>query len=138
MAQLQPARGTPDLLPAQMRRHRRIIDTAREIAARYGFAEMSTPIFEFTEVFARPIGEATDIVAKEMYDFETKGGDRVALRPEFTASLCRAFVEHITPLAGDAGAARGVKDVPRDHHGERERDQDEQPVGLDEFHEPRL
>jgi len=66
MSSLQPVRGTQDLLPAQMRRHRAVVETARAIAARYGFEEMATPIFEFTEVFARPIGEATDIVAKEM------------------------------------------------------------------------
>jgi histidyl-tRNA synthetase len=94
MAQLQPARGTQDLLPAQMRRHRRIIDTAREIAARYGFAEMSTPIFEFTEVFARPIGEATDIVAKEMYTFVDRGGDEITLRPEATAGIVRAVISN--------------------------------------------
>ncbi|MBX6369470.1 MAG: histidine--tRNA ligase [Rhodospirillales bacterium] len=94
MAQLQPARGTQDLLPAQMRRHRRIIETAREIAARYGFAEMSTPIFEFTEVFARPIGEATDIVAKEMYTFVDRGGDEITLRPEATAGIVRAVISN--------------------------------------------
>lgn len=94
MAQLQPARGTQDLLPAQMRRHRRIIETAREIAARYGFAEMSTPIFEFTEVFARPIGEATDIVAKEMYTFVDRGGEEVTLRPEATAGIVRAVISN--------------------------------------------
>ena len=67
MPALQPARGTQDLLPEAARRHRRVSETARERAALYGFAEIATPIFEFTEVFARPIGEHTDIVAKEMY-----------------------------------------------------------------------
>ena len=64
MPALQPARGTQDLLPDTARRHRRVSETAREAAALYGFAEIATPIFEFTEVFARPIGEHTDIVAE--------------------------------------------------------------------------
>src|SRR3712207_3134492 len=67
MPALQPARGTQDLLPDLARRHRRVSKTARAAAALYGFAEIATPIFEFTEVFARPIGEHTDIVSKEMY-----------------------------------------------------------------------
>jgi histidyl-tRNA synthetase len=62
MPSLQPARGTQDLLPETMRRHRRVSETARAQAELYGFAEIATPIFEFTEVFARPIGEHTDIV----------------------------------------------------------------------------
>jgi histidyl-tRNA synthetase len=77
-----------------MRRHRRVTETARDIAARYGFAEMATPIFEFTEVFARPIGEATDIVAKEMYTFTDRGGEEVTLRPEATAGIARAVISN--------------------------------------------
>jgi histidyl-tRNA synthetase len=77
-----------------MRRHRRVTETARDIAARYGFAEMATPIFEFTEVFARPIGEATDIVAKEMYTFTDRGGEEVTLRPENTAGVVRAVLSN--------------------------------------------
>jgi histidyl-tRNA synthetase len=77
-----------------MRRHRRVTETARNIAARYGFAEMATPIFEFTEVFARPIGEATDIVAKEMYTFTDRGGEEVTLRPEATAGIARAVISN--------------------------------------------
>src|ERR687889_2215076 len=94
MPQLQPARGTQDLLPPVMRRHRKVADTAREVAERYGFAEMATPIFEFTEVFARPIGEATDIVAKEMYTFTDRGGEEVTLRPEATAGIARAVISN--------------------------------------------
>jgi histidyl-tRNA synthetase len=63
MATLQPVRGTQDLLPAEQARHRRVSETARLIAERYGYQEIATPIFEFTEVFSRPIGETTDIVA---------------------------------------------------------------------------
>jgi len=94
MPALQPARGTQDLLPDMARRHRRVSETARETAALYGFAEISTPIFEFTEVFARPIGEHTDIVAKEMYTFTDRGGEEVTLRPENTAGVVRAVLSN--------------------------------------------
>src|SRR6266852_7668829 len=94
MPALQPARGTQDLLPDMARRHRRVSETARETAALYGFAEIATPIFEFTEVFARPIGEATDIVAKEMYTFTDRGGEEITLRPEYTAGLVRAIISN--------------------------------------------
>src|SRR5271169_5091477 len=90
----QPARGTQDLLPEVARRHRRITETARSLSELYGFAEMATPIFEFTEVFARPIGEATDIVAKEMYTFKDRGGEDVTLRPENTAGVVRAVLSN--------------------------------------------
>ena len=94
MPALQPVRGTQDLLPEAMRRHRRVGETAREQAALYGFAEIATPIFEFTEVFARPIGEHTDIVAKEMYTFADRGGEEVTLRPENTAGVVRAILSN--------------------------------------------
>src|SRR5213075_2998260 len=94
MPELQPARGTQDLLPETMRRHRRVSDTAREQARLYGFAEIATPVFEFTEVFARPIGEHTDIVAKEMYTFTDRGGEEVTLRPENTAGVVRAVLSN--------------------------------------------
>src|SRR3984893_2251078 len=94
MPPLQPVRGTQDILPEMARRHRRVSDTARHIAELYGFAEMATPIFEFTEVFARPIGEHTDIVAKEMYTFADRGGEEVTLRPENTAGVVRAVISN--------------------------------------------
>ena len=94
MPELQPARGTQDMLPETTRRHRRVSDTARELAALYGFAEIATPIFEFTEVFARPIGEHTDIVAKEMYTFTDRGGEEITLRPENTAGVVRAVLSN--------------------------------------------
>jgi histidyl-tRNA synthetase len=77
-----------------MRRHRRVSDTAREQARLYGFAEIATPVFEFTEVFARPIGEHTDIVAKEMYTFNDRGGEEITLRPENTAGVVRAVLSN--------------------------------------------
>src|SRR5438874_2871404 len=94
MPELQPARGTQDLLPETMRRHRRVSDTARKQARLYGFAEIATPVFEFTEVFARPIGEHTDIVAKEMYTFTDRGSEEITLRPENTAGVVRAVLSN--------------------------------------------
>jgi histidyl-tRNA synthetase len=102
MAQLQAVRGTQDLLPAEARRHRIVSQTARVIAERYGFGEIVTPIFEFTEVFSRPIGEATDIVSKEMYTFRDRGDEEITLRPEGTAGVVRAVISNgltqATPL----------------------------------------
>jgi histidyl-tRNA synthetase len=94
MRPLQPVRGTQDLLPEAARRHRQVSETARVVAELYGFVEMTTPIFEFTEVFARPIGEYTDIVAKEMYTFTDRGGEEVTLRPENTAGVVRAILSN--------------------------------------------
>jgi histidyl-tRNA synthetase len=92
MRTLQPVRGTQDLLPEAARRHRLVSDTARTLAELYGFAEMATPIFEFTEVFSRPIGETSDIVTKEMYSFVDRGGEEITLRPENTAGVVRAVL----------------------------------------------
>jgi histidyl-tRNA synthetase len=94
MPALQPARGTQDVLPNAARRHRQVSETARALAALYGFAEIATPIFEFTEVFTRPIGEHTDIVSKEMYTFKDRGGEEVTLRPENTAGVVRAVLSN--------------------------------------------
>ena len=92
MSALQPVRGTRDIMPEEMRRQRRVVGTARDLAARYGYLEMSTPIFEFTDVFRRPLGETSDVVAKEMYSFTDRGDDEITLRPEATAAVCRAFL----------------------------------------------
>ena len=92
MPRLQPVRGTHDLLPAACLRHRRVIEAFRTIAERYGFAEIATPIFEFTEVFKRTLGETSDVVTKEMYTFTDRGGDEITLRPEYTAGIARAFI----------------------------------------------
>ncbi|MEQ8666652.1 MAG: histidine--tRNA ligase [Rhodospirillales bacterium] len=94
MSNLQPVRGTHDILPDDMRRHLMVTDTARDVAALYGFEELATPIFEFTEVFSRTLGDVSDIVTKEMYTFEDKGGDRITLRPENTASVMRAYMSN--------------------------------------------
>ena len=94
MSALKPVRGTHDILPGDMHRHRHVEQTAREVARRYGYAEVSTPIFEFTDVFARTLGDTSDIVTKEMYTFEDKGGDSLTLRPEYTAGIARAFISN--------------------------------------------
>lgn len=92
MSVLQPVRGTHDLLPEEARRHRLVEETAFDIAKRYGFGEIITPIFEFTEVFSRNLGETTDMVSKEMYSFTDRSGESLTLRPEGTAGIARAFI----------------------------------------------
>lgn len=92
MASLQPVRGTHDLLPDEARRARYVTETGRTLAERYGYEEAATPIFEFSEVFARTLGETSDIVTKEMYTFTDKGGDEITLRPEGTAGIARALI----------------------------------------------
>jgi histidyl-tRNA synthetase len=90
----QSVRGTHDLLPEDFARHAHVQKIARETAARFGYAEMATPIFEFTEVFARTMGESSDVVSKEMYSFESRSGESMTLRPEYTAGICRAFISN--------------------------------------------
>ncbi|MBB4285947.1 histidine--tRNA ligase [Roseospira goensis] len=94
MAALQPVRGTHDLLPDTARAHRAVEARAQEVALRFGFDEIVTPIFEFTEVFKRTLGDTSDIVTKEMYTFEDRGGESVTLRPEGTAAIVRAFISN--------------------------------------------
>jgi histidyl-tRNA synthetase len=91
-SKLQPVRGTHDLAGEDYRRHRHVVETAREIAARYGMEGIDPPIFEFTPVFARSMGEGSDVVRKEMYTFADRGGEELTLRPEFTAGICRAVI----------------------------------------------
>jgi histidyl-tRNA synthetase len=83
-----------DILPAQSPIWQHLEDQARAVLERYGYREMRTPLVEVTELFKRSIGEVTDIVEKEMYSFEDRGGDQLALRPEGTASCVRAAIEH--------------------------------------------
>ncbi|MBS1027716.1 histidine--tRNA ligase [Gluconobacter albidus] len=92
MSGLQPPRGTHDLIGDTMRRHHHVVETARRVLRTYGFEEWSTPIFEDTRVFSRTLGETSDVVSKEMYTFEDRGGESITLRPEGTAAICRALV----------------------------------------------
>jgi histidyl-tRNA synthetase len=94
LTDLQPARGTHDLIGEEQRRFHRVVDVARKVAATYGFDEWITPIFEDTRVFARTLGETSDVVMKEMYTFDDRGGESVTLRPEGTAGVCRALVSN--------------------------------------------
>ncbi len=93
-ARLQSVRGTHDILPEEARKFRRVVETFRAVAERYAFGEIATPIFEFTEVFSRSLGEATDVVTKEMYTFTDRSGDSITLRPEYTAGIARAFLSN--------------------------------------------
>ena len=94
MSRLQPARGTSDLLPDAMAAHQQVVSTARDAGARYGFQEMATPIFEFAEVFSRPLGDSSDVVTKETYNFTDRGGETFTLRPENTAGVVRAMISN--------------------------------------------
>ena len=90
----QAPRGTSDLLPEEQHYWRYIESKAVELAGRYGFHRIDTPVFEDSNLFVRSVGEGTDIVEKEMYTFEDRGGDNVTLRPEGIAPICRAYLEH--------------------------------------------
>lgn len=94
MSEVQPVRGTKDLIGEDARRHFHVVETARRIAATYGFDEWSTPVFEQTGVFARGLGDTSDVVMKEMYSFPDRGGESLTLRPEATAGICRALVSN--------------------------------------------
>jgi histidyl-tRNA synthetase len=94
MSELQPVRGTRDLIGEDQRRFAHVVDTARRVACSYGFDEWATPIFEDTAVFARTLGDTSDVVTKEMYSFTDRGGDSLTLRPEGTAGICRALVSN--------------------------------------------
>jgi len=94
MGAIQASRGTRDILPAEIFYWQRLEATARDILARAAYQEIRTPLFEQTALFERGIGEATDIVGKEMYSFQDRGDRWLTLRPEGTAGVVRAFTEH--------------------------------------------
>ena len=94
MSSLQAPRGTFDVLPAAAARRTALEEHARRILGAAGYGRIETPTFEATELFARGVGEATDIVQKEMYTFDDGGGRSMTLRPEGTAPVCRAYLEH--------------------------------------------
>lgn len=85
-------RGTQDIFGDDQRRHAHVLDTFERVRRLYCFQRVDVPVFEATEVFARSIGETTDVVSKEMYTFPDRGGDSLTLRPEFTAGIARAYL----------------------------------------------
>jgi histidyl-tRNA synthetase len=91
---IEAAKGTRDILPGEIARWQLVEARAREVFALFGFREIRTPIFEPTELFSRGVGEGTDIVAKEMYTFPDRKGRSLTLRPENTAPVARAYIEH--------------------------------------------
>ena len=101
-------KGTKDVLPQDAYKIQYIEATARETAADFGYKEIRTPVFEHTELFQRGVGDTTDVVQKEMYTFDDKGGRSITLRPEGTAGAARAFLENALRdplgLPGLAGA----------------------------------
>lgn len=94
MAMIKGVRGAPDVLPEDSGKWQALEATARDVMDRYGYAEIRTPVFERTELFVRGIGEGTDIVEKETYTFQDRGGESLTLRPEATAAVMRAYAEH--------------------------------------------
>jgi histidyl-tRNA synthetase len=98
----QKIRGTQDIWGEAADRFQTVVEAFDRVRRLYGFRRVEMPVFEATEVFARSIGETTDIVSKEMYSFEDRGGDGLTLRPEFTAGICRAFLsegwQQLTPV----------------------------------------
>ncbi len=94
MGAIQALRGTRDILPSEIRYWQQIEATARDVLGRAAYQEIRTPIFEQTDLFERGIGEATDVVGKEMYTFKDRGERSITLRPEGTAGAVRSFIEH--------------------------------------------
>jgi histidyl-tRNA synthetase len=92
MTTLQPVRGTQSLLGEDADRHAAVVGAFDRVRRLFGFQRVEVPVIEPTAVFARSIGETTDIVSKEMYSFEDRGGDAITLRPEFTAGIARAYI----------------------------------------------
>ena len=90
----QAPRGTSDVLPEEQQLWDLFRREADDVTSRFGYGRIDTPLFEDARLFVRGIGEATDIVEKETYTFEDRGGDLVTLRPEGTAPVCRAYLEH--------------------------------------------
>ena len=96
---MQALRGTQDILPDNIYKWNHVESVIKELCALYGYSEIRTPMLEDTKLFLRGIGDTTDVVAKEMYTFEDRGGRSITLRPENTAAVVRSYLEH--KLYGD-------------------------------------
>ena len=92
MSKIQSVRGTKDIYSSVMRSYNHIINEARLVSELFGYEEASFPIFEKAEVFSRPLGVASDVVSKETYTFEDRGGEKITLRPEGTAGVIRSII----------------------------------------------
>lgn len=90
----QAVRGTQDMYGDEAERFDKVVETFTRVRKLYGFKSVHVPVFEFTSVFARSLGETTDVVSKEMYTFEDRGGESLTLRPEFTAGIARAYISN--------------------------------------------
>ncbi|MDR1944035.1 MAG: histidine--tRNA ligase, partial [Synergistaceae bacterium] len=91
---IKAPRGTRDVLGDESWKWARVMDVCRNVAGDFGYSEVMLPVFEHTELFSRGIGDATDVVEKEMYTFIDRGGRSITLRPELTASMTRSYLEH--------------------------------------------
>src|SRR5687768_13655390 len=89
---VQAIRGTQDMIGETADRFQTVVAAFDRVRRLYGFQRIETPVFEATQVFARSVGETTDIVSKEIYTFDDRSGESLTLRPEFTAGICRAFI----------------------------------------------
>src|SRR6266567_3515056 len=102
---IKAVQGVRDILPSETGKWQRVEAAARQTFEAYGYREIRLPLFERTELFARGIGDETDIVKKEMYTFEDRGGDSITLRPEATAGLLRAYTRS-APCSATSGPRR--------------------------------
>jgi histidyl-tRNA synthetase len=91
---IEAPRGTHDILPSEQPLWQRVIEEAERLCALYGYRAIQTPVFEDTALFERTSGAGSDVVQKEMYTFDDRGGRSLTLRPEGTAPICRAYLEH--------------------------------------------
>lgn len=91
---LQPVRGTHDILPEESAKRQYLVERLGHVASLYGFGQIETPVFEFSDVFHRTLGDTSDVVTKETYTFTDRGGETLTLRPEFTAGVVRSFISN--------------------------------------------
>ena len=94
MSQIRNIKGTHDILPSDSSQWQHLEQIFHDVCRRFGYEEIRTPVFEETRLFSRSVGEDTDIVSKEMYTWEDRGGKSLTLRPELTASVVRSYIQH--------------------------------------------
>lgn len=133
---IEAPRGTQDLLPEDAERWQATENRIRGWMARFGFREIRTPVFEHAEVYRRPLGSGSDIVAKEMYEFDDKGGRRLALRAEGTAPVVRAFIEHSLHQKGGRHKLFYLCPVFRYDRPQKGRYREHHQVGVEAFGSP--